>query len=172
MTLQGQQAPSAQRGPVNAASLMAMGRDGRLMPEDFKIGPLGDRRMDKQDESRALETASTFLDRLVAGTVDRKLLSPGSQDSVSDALTFGLRQGYTPTGYRLGAPKTRENGEITAAVRLFGAQGTSEGQIYLASSGSQWLVADLQLSLAQLSVKREKPKEKFFPLEYRWLLEE
>ena len=143
-----------------------------MMPEDFKIGPLGDNRAQKQDESRALESAGAFLDRLVAGSVDKKLLTPESQDAVADTLTYGLHQGNTPNAYRLGSPKARDDGEISVAVRLFGSQGTSEGVIYIAPSGSGWLVADLQLSLAQLSVKREKPKAKFFPLEYRWLLEE
>jgi len=151
---------------------MALGRDRRIMPEDFKIGPLGDNRAQEQDESRALEAASAFLDRLVEGSVDKSLLTPESQDAVADTLAFGLRQGNTPIAYRLGLPKARDDGEISAAVRLFGSQGTSEGVIYIAPSGSQWLVADVQLSLAQLSVKREKPKEKFFPLDYRWLLEE
>lgn len=142
------------------------------MPEDFKIGPLGDLRGQKQEESRALEAAGAFLDQLLAGKVDKELLSPESRDALADTLAFGLRQGNAPTAYRLGPPKARDDGEMSAAVRLFGPQGTSEGVIYVAPSGSQWLVADLQLSLAQLSVKREKPKEKFFPLEYRWLLEE
>jgi hypothetical protein len=151
---------------------MALGRDGRIMPEDFKIGPLGDRRSAKNDENAALDAAGAFLDRLVTGSVDKTLLAPEAQETVSDSLAFGLRQGNAPTVYRLGSPRTRDDGEITAAVRLFGSEGTSEGQIYMAASGARWLVADLQLSLAQLSVKREKPKEKFFPLEYRWLLEE
>ena len=166
------QVPAAQRGPVTAPVLMALGRDRRIMPEDFKIGPLGDARAEKQDESRALAAAGAFLDSLVAGKVDKKLLAPDSQDAVYDTLSFGLRRGNTPTSYRLGTPKTRDDGEVTAPVRLFGSEGTSEGQIYVASTGSAWLVADLQLDLAQLSVKQEKPKEKFFPLEYRWLLEE
>jgi hypothetical protein len=151
---------------------MALGRDSRILPEDFKIGPLGDTRTEKQEEGRALAAASAFLNRLVAGSVDKQLLTPESQDTVADTLTFGFKQGNTPHAYRLGSAKTSDDGEISAAVRLFGPQGTSEGEIYIAKSGSNWLVADLQLSLAQLSLKREKPKEKFFPLEYRWLLEE
>ena len=151
---------------------MALGRDRRILPEDFKIGPLGDDRGGRADESRALSTASAFLSRLVAGTVDKKLLAPESQDAVADTLAFGLKQGNAPKSYRLGAPKSRDNGEVTAAVRLFGTDGTSEGEIYVSPSGSQWLIADLQLSLARLSVRQDKPKEKFFPLEYRWLLEE
>jgi hypothetical protein len=157
---------------ANAAALLALGRDRRIMPEDFKIGPLGDDQTEKQDESKALAAAEAFLGRLVSGSVDKKLLAPDSQDTVADTLMHGLSQGNAPTSYRIGAPKGRDDGEITASVRLFGPEGTSEGEIYVAPSGSQWLVADLQLSLAQLSVKRDKPKEKFFPLEYRWLLEE
>jgi hypothetical protein len=151
---------------------MALGRERRLMPEDFKIGPLGDEQGGRSDESLALSAASTFLSRLVAGSVDKKLLAPESQDAMADTIAFGLKQGNIPRSYRLGAPKSREDGEVTAAVRLFGSEGTSEGEIYVSPSGSQWLVADLQLSLARLSVKQDKPKEKFFPLEYRWLLEE
>jgi hypothetical protein len=164
--------PAAQKGPNTAPALMALGRGRRIMPEDFKIGPLGDGRTEKEEESRALAVAGEFLDGLVAGKVDKKLIVPDSQDSVYDTLTFGLHQGNAPTSYRLGAPKKRDDGEVTAPVRLFGSVGTCEGQIYVASPGSQWLVADLQLTLAQLSVKPEKPKEKFFPLDYRWLLEE
>ena len=151
---------------------MALGRERRILPEDFKIGPLGDNGAGRTDESRALSAASEFLARLVAGSVDKKLVAPEAQDRMADTLTFGLTQGNIPSSYRIGTPKSRENGEVTAAVRLFGKEGTSEGEIYVSPSGSQWLVADLQLSLAQLSVRKDKPKAKFFPLEYRWLLEE
>ncbi len=151
---------------------MALGRERRIMPEDFKVGALGDDRTARKDDSRALAAADAFLSRLVGGSVDTTLLAVESRDRVSDTLSFGLKRGNVPTSFRLGAPQSRDDGEIAAAVRLFGPIGTSEGEIYLAASGSAWLVADLQLSLAQLSVKREKPNEKFFPLEYRWLLEE
>ncbi|MGO9311037.1 MAG: hypothetical protein ACLQDL_18685, partial [Spirochaetia bacterium] len=161
-----------QKGLASAAALMALGRDRRIMPEDFKIGALGDDRTARKDDGRALAVAAEFLSRLVGGSVEKKLLAAESQDRLADTLTFGIKQGNTPTSFRIGAPKARDDGEITAEVRLFGPAGTSEGEIYIAPSGSQWLVADLQLSLAQLSVPREKPKEKFFPLEYRWLLEE
>jgi hypothetical protein len=165
-------ASAGQKGVANAATLLALGRERRIMPEDFKIGQLGDEKTEKKDEGRALAAAHAFLDRLVAGSVDKTLLTPESQDTVADTLTYGLRRGDVPVSFRLGAPKSRDNGEITAEVRLFGKEGSTEGEIYVASAGSQWLVADVQLSLAQLSIKTSRPKEKFFPLEYRWLLEE
>jgi hypothetical protein len=142
------------------------------MPEDFKIGLLGDERTERKDDNAALAVAEEFLTHLIEGSVEKKLLAPESQEKVADSLTFGLKQGNTPISFRLGAPRSRADGELAASVRLFGPIGTTEGMIYIAASGSQWCVADLQLTLAQLSVKREKSKEKFFPLEYRWLLEE
>ena len=151
---------------------MALDSQKRLLPEDFKIGPLGEARGGTADEDAAIAVASAFLASVVSGTPDVKLLAPESGKTVSDTVTFGLQQGYTPKSFRLGAPKARENGEITATVRLFGADGTSEGEIYMSHVGKVWLVSDLQLSMAQLAVKRAKPKEKFFPSTYRWLLED
>ena len=87
-------------------------------------------------------------------------------------LAYGLQQGNTPASFRLGSAKTRDDGEITATVRLFGTAGTAEGEIYMSKPAAQWLVSDLQLSMAQMAVTKEKPKEKFFPSAYRWLLEE
>ncbi len=157
---------------TNVATLMALGRQSRALPEDFKIGPLGDDRMENQDENGAVSTAEAFLAGLVAGKPDRALLAAESEETVLDTLTYGLQQGHTPSSFRLGTPKVQDNGEIAATVRLFGADGSAEGEIYMARAGKKWLVADLQLSLAQLAVKHEKSKEKYFPSAYRWLLEE
>jgi len=151
---------------------MALGRDGRALPEDFRIGPLGDTLAAEKDQGSAMETAGQFLSALVGGKVNKDLIAQDARDTMSATLTFGLSAGNTPTSWRLGRPRTREDGEVTAPLRLFGREGTSEGEIYVARSGSKWLVADLQLSLAELSVKSVKPKEKFFPLDYRWLLQE
>jgi hypothetical protein len=151
---------------------MALGRSSVLLPEDFKIGPLGDAGTAKKDQQSAMLAARAFLSALMAGKVDTKLLTPEAQGRVPDSLAFGLKQGYTPRTYRIGVPRTREDGEITAAVRLFGADGASEGEIYMSRAGDQWLVSDVQVSLAGLSVKRQPSKEKFFPSAYRWLLED
>jgi hypothetical protein len=168
--MQGASAPA--RALANALTLMALDRGKRTLPEDFKTGPLGDDRSGRTDEDSAAAVAQTFLSHLVEGNVDRKLLAPDSESTLSDTLGYGLRQGNVPKSYRLGAPIKRDDGEVTATVRLFGAEGTSEGEIYLAKAGTQWLVSDLQLSLAEMAVKREKPKEKYFPSAYRWLLED
>lgn len=151
---------------------MALGRQTRALPEDFKIGVLGDDRTENQEENGAISTADAFLAGLVAGKPDRALLTAESEKTVLDTLTYGLKQGYTPSSFRLGTPKVQDDGGIAANVRLFGAEGSAEGEIYMARAGKKWLVSDLQLSLAQLAVKHEKSKEKYFPSAYRWLLEE
>jgi hypothetical protein len=156
----------------NVATLMALGRQTRALPEDFKIGALGDDRTENQEENGAISTADAFLTGLVAGKPDRALLAAESEKTVLDTLTYGLKQGYTPSSFRLGTPKVQDDGGIAANVRLFGAEGSAEGEIYMARAGKKWLVSDLQLSLAQLAVKHEKSKEKYFPSAYRWLLEE
>jgi hypothetical protein len=168
--VQGQAPPP--RTLASVAMLMALDRDRTTMPEDFKIGPLADERTGSADVQAALGVAEKFLARLTKGTVDKSFIAPESKTSLSDTLGYGLEQGTTPSSFRLGAAKTHEDGEITATVRLFGGDGTAEGEIYMTKPGGQWLVSDLQLSLAQMSVAREKPKEKFFPSAYRWLLEE
>jgi hypothetical protein len=166
------QAAATPRLPATAAGLMALDREKRILPEDFKIGPLGDAREGTDDTDGAIAVADAFLASVVSGKVDSRLLAAESQKTVSDTVSFGLRQGYTPKSFRVGAPKVRDNGEITATVRLFGTDGTSEGEIYMSRAGKAWLVSDLQLSMAQMAVKKEKPKEKFFPSTYRWLLED
>jgi hypothetical protein len=151
---------------------MALGRDSRFMPEDFKIGTIGTGSAGKADADAAFAAASGFLDGLVTGSVERQWITPDAQDTLSDTLTYALERGYTPSSFRLGVPKDVAGGQIAANVRFFGGEGTSEGEIYMARAGTQWLVADVQVNLADLTVARAAAKEKFFPSAYRWLLEE
>ncbi len=169
----GSAGPAPARTLAGAGTLLAIGRgQPGILPEDFRIGPLGNGQSGSSDRDAAWQAASRFLARLVAGTVDRASIAPDSRDSLSDTLTYGLQQGYAPTSFRLGAPKEESDGEIAANVRLFGATGTSEGEIYLARSANTWLVADVQVNLADLAVPPAAPKGPFLPSPYRWLLEE
>ncbi|MGA2478741.1 MAG: hypothetical protein ABSG63_08340, partial [Spirochaetia bacterium] len=126
--VQGQTPPP--RTLPSTALLMALDRDRNTMPEDFKIGPLADEHGGSADEQAAVGTAEKFLSRLVKGSVDKSLIAPESKTTLSDMLAYGLQQGNTPASFRLGSAKTRDDGEITATVRLFGTAGTSEGEIY------------------------------------------
>jgi hypothetical protein len=171
---QEQPAPAAiaPRQSTDVSSLLPLGRDGPTLPQDFKIGILGDARAGDADDRQALATATSFLARLVGGKVDAALLDPADQSRITDMLDFGIQRGDVPRSYRIGAPRKHEDGEVTASVRLFGSEGTSEGEIAVARTGGHWLVTDLQISLDDMQVKAEKPKERFFPSSYRWMLEQ
>jgi len=164
--------PAGSRSFTSPAGLMALGRESRFLPEDFKIGPLGDARGSDLRGDKAMTTAEHFLSHLVGGTIETKDISPDAQASLSDTISYGLKRGYQPIAYRLGAIKTDANGQMSATLRLWGTVGTSEGEIYFTRVGEEWLVSDLQLSLAQMAVAKTAPKEKFFPSAYRWLLED
>ena len=157
---------------ASPAALMAMDREKRFLPEDFKIGPLGDTRGEDGQTNGALARAEDFLGRLVAGIVETRDIASESQASLSDTLRYGLQRGTTPTAYRIGTAGADASGQWAAPVRLWGTVGTSEGEIYLVQAGGEWLVQDLQVSLAELAVARITPKEKYFPSAYRWLFEE
>jgi len=165
-------APTAPRQNTDASSLLSLDRHGRVLPEDFKIGALADVRVGDADEQQAMTAASSFLSHLVGGKVDTILIDPGTQGRLADMLDFAVQRGDLPRSYRIGTPKKHETGDVTASVRLFGPAGTSEGEIVLARTDGHWLVTDLQISMDDLKVEREKPKERFFPSSYRWMLEE
>jgi hypothetical protein len=164
--------PTTPRALANPAGLMALDREKRFLPEDFKIGPLGDAHGNDARANAATATAEDFLGRLVAGSIETRDITPEAQASLSDTLMYGLKRGTTPTAYRIGTASADASGQWAAPVRLWGAVGTSEGEIYFVQAGDEWLVQDLQVSLAQLAVARTAPKGKFFPSAYRWLLGE
>lgn len=165
--------PAAAKKDTGVASLLTLGaRDQRILPEDFKIGPVADALAGDADTQQVLKAANAFLARLAAGKVEPSALAPEAQSRISDMIAFAVDHGSVPRSWRLGSFRKRETGEMTAAVRLFGAVGTSEGELTLEHSARQWLISDFQISLGALQVKSEKPKDRFFPSSYRWMLEE
>lgn len=143
-----------------------------MLPEDFKIGGLQDPRTGGADDQLAMKTADGFLARIASGKVDSSFIASGARDRITDMVSFGIEHGNVPRSWRIGELRKRESGELSASVRLFGDPGTSEGEITLVQAGRQWLVSDFQVSLSALQEKPEKPKDRFFPSSYRWMLEE
>jgi hypothetical protein len=176
ITLKKEEALPAQTLPaaVNAGVQTLLTLDGtpRILPEDFRIGPLGDPEQGTADEKAALEAAGALLASLVGGGVDAKLLAAESEEALRDMLAFGFEGARAPTSFRLGRAVARPEGETTVNARLFRGQGTAEGEIYLRKENREWLIADIQISAAELAAARERPKQKFFPSTYRWLLGE
>jgi hypothetical protein len=176
ITLKKDEALPAQTLPAAAnagvQTLLTLGGTPRIMPEDFRIGPLGDPTQGTADEKAALEAAGALLTSLVGGSVDAKLLAAESEEALRDMLAFGFEGARAPTSFRLGRAIARPEGETTVNARVFRGQGAAEGEIYLRKENREWLIADIQISAAELAAARERPKQKFFPSPYRWLLGE
>jgi hypothetical protein len=176
ITLRKEEALPARTPPAAAnagvQSLLTLGGTPRILAEDFRIGPLGDPEQGTADEKAALEAAGALLASLVAASVDAKLLAAESEEALRDMLAFGFGGARAPTSFRLGRPVARPEGETSVNARLFRGQGTAEGEIYLRKENREWLIADVQISAAELAAARERPKQKFFPSPYRWLLGE
>ncbi len=176
ITLKKEEALSAQTPPAAAnagvESLLTLGGAPRILPEDFRIGPLGDPAQGTADEKAALEAADALLASLVGGSVDVKLLAAESEEALRDMIAYGFEGARAPTSFRLGRPVAQPEGETTVNARLFRGKGAAEGEIYLRKENREWLIADIQISAAELATARERPKEKFFPSPYRWLLGE
>ncbi len=172
-------------------SLLALDRGRLIPPEDFEIGPLAletkrttgaapastgapfaiGTAVIGADEKAALLTAGSFLFALSQGKASKGRIVSGTAVSLSESLTYYLERGDVPSSFRLGMPKRRDDGEIAVNVRLFKADGSAEGEIYLVRENRQWLVSDFQVDLSRLREKREKRGD-FMPSSYRWLLGE
>jgi hypothetical protein len=175
ISLKKEEAQPAQSPPIANAgvqSLLTLGGTPRILPEDFRIGPLGDPEHGTADQKAALEAAGALLASVVAGSVEAELLAPESAEALRDMLVFGFQGTRAPTSFRLGSPVAQPEGETTVNARLFRGSGAAEGEIYLRKESREWLIADVQISAAELAAARERPKTKFFPSPYRWMLGE
>jgi hypothetical protein len=164
--------PTTARSLANASSLVAVARENRIYPEDFKLGPLGGAPTGSRDNDAAYAAAAGFLAAAVGGSMDAQDVTPDAKETIGETFAFAKDRGWTPTSWRLGVPKSVAGGQLAMNVRFFNATGTSEGEIYVSPAGSQWLVADLQVNLADLAVPRPQAPAKYYPSDYRWLLEE
>ncbi len=133
------------------------------MPEDFSIGPLADPRAGTDDEKAALAAAAALLASVAAGTPDGSRLTEDSREAVLDLLGPASRVNAGPLAFRLGSATTLPTGEISINLRLLRGEGSAEGEIYVRSEGSRWLVSDVQVDPAR-SPRRAAPGRTFLPL--------
>jgi hypothetical protein len=166
--------PASSPAPVVRADaglfgLLCQGAQDGNLPEDFEIGPLGAARLLADDERLAYAAAAAMLDAFSRGQVDRAVIAAGSRDALAGTIAFALERGDLPVAWRLGPPRA-DGSELVANVRLLGADGSAEGEIYARRESGSLLVSDLQIDPARMRVRRAKPDRTFFPSPYRWLL--
>jgi hypothetical protein len=166
-------APTSSPGPsrqlTNELGLFAYFPQQRLMPDDFRIGPLQDGVSGARDNLRARETIRAFFDGIAQKKVDDTLVLPADLAEIKAVVSYPLAQGYVPQRWRVGKLAFENDGALRATIRLFKDEGATTGEIYLAKDGDQWRVSDLQAGFTLLGKKYEKPKEPFMPGSYQFL---
>jgi hypothetical protein len=161
--------PAASAPDTGLLGLLCQGPQDGILPEDFEIGPLGAARLLGDEERAAYQAAVSLLDAFARGRVDRAGLAAGSREALAGTIAFALEQGDRPVAWRLGPPLT-SGSELVANLRLFGTDGSAEGELYARREGGGLLVSDLQIDPARMRVRRKRPDRTFFPSPYRWLL--
>lgn len=164
--------PGPSRTLTNEAGLFAYYPQQRLMPEDFKIGPLQDGVSATRDYIRAIGTIRAFLDGLAKKKIDDALVIPAVRAEIKSVISYPLSQGYVPERYRIGKISFERDDEIRAGLRLYRGEGITTGEIYVKKIEDAWLVKDLQAGFTLLAKKYEKSKEPFVPGSYRFLLKD
>lgn len=149
--------------------LLSQGAQDGTLPEDFEIGPLGAARLLGDDERAAYNAAASLLDAFLHGRVDQAALAADSRDALAGTISFALERGDLPVAWRLGPPRA-VGLELVANLRLLGADGSAEGEVYARREDAALRVSDLQIDPARMRVRRDRSGRTFFPSPYRWLL--
>jgi hypothetical protein len=161
-------APASGAG-TGLLGLLCQGSQDGTLPEDFEIGPLAAARLLGDEERKAYQTAASLLDAFARGRVDRAAIAAGSREALTGTLDFALALGDRPVAWRLGPPMAAGT-DLVANLRLLGADGSAEGELYVRRESGEALVSDLQINPARMRVPRKRPDRTFFPSPYRWLL--
>ncbi len=152
--------------------LLPMRSTGRLMPEDFKIGPLQDELDSKKNQLEIASTANEFLLKLKSGTVDTNALLEAKRKELAHSLSYHVERKNLPKKFRTGSISIKnEPDEVQIAwmnVRLFGEIGVTEGEIYFSRQAGKWYISNIQIAFELLSNTYQKPEEIFMPSIYGW----
>ncbi len=144
-------------------SLAVLDRDGRIMPEDFRIGPLQDTLQASREQLAVTRVVEGFLRELSRSKIDPQYLDPLVREELLRSLIWYVEQDFVPERYRIGRIDREGGAEARVGVRLFRGEGSAEGELYLAETGGTWYISDVQVGLEVLAEPRPQPAEKFVP---------
>jgi len=157
--------PSGVSSPAGLETLAYRTAVPPRLPEDMRIGPLGD----SLAGDPLLTAADRFLRGLEEGKILRDLTAGSSRDYLEKVFQPILEEGPLPVRYRLGSPRVYEPGKARINIRLFGTRGRTGGELLLEQEGSSWLIGDLQIDWTGLSEEYKKDFDLYEPQTYRWL---
>lgn len=168
------QQPAGAASPLQQEeqSLLALPASSTL-PEDFRIGELADLLRSDNPSQAAASVARGFLDSLVRGEIDLALIDAERREELNRSLGFHLSSGDRPEAYRLGRLEIAADdpNQAWSNLRLFGAAGRTEGELYLRRRSQRWYVLDVQADLAALRQPYDRAEERFYPSVYAWGLD-
>lgn len=157
--------PSAVSSPAGLESLAYRTAVPPRLPEDMRIGPLGD----TPAGDPVLAAAESFLRGLEEGKILPELATGSSRDYLEKVFQPILEEGPLPVRYRLGTPRIYEPGKARVNIRLFGTRGRTGGELLLEEEGAAWRIGDLQIDWTGLSEEYKKDFDLYEPQTYRWL---
>jgi len=145
-------------------------QSSRIIPEDFKIGPLQDN-LDPGNKKGLTIIMEQFLKGLTRGEIEEDLLIPSDRTELSRFLAYHIGRGLIPRSYRFGSINLDDPALARTNVRLFSGTGVSEGEVYLAKEDGLWYITDLQIAFEQLSIAYRESDRKFMPYSYGWTIQ-
>jgi len=157
--------PSAVSSPAGLETLAYRTAVPPRLPEDMRIGPLGD----TLAGDPLLTAAESFLRGLEEGKILRDLAAGSSRDYLEKVFQPILEEGPLPVRYRLGIPRIYEPGKARINIRLYGTRGRTGGELLLEEEGAVWRIGDLQIDWNGLSEEYKKDFDLYEPQTYRWL---
>jgi hypothetical protein len=135
-----------------AASMRALGLRAASAPRiarDFSLGPLQSWRPAAGDEKAVFAAATSFLDGLAAGKLDKALLLPSARDALAVLLAppAPVREGSgKASAYRLGAILIQDDqGSLRVRLPSLAGDAREEGLLSLRKVGESWYIEALAL---------------------------
>lgn len=118
-----------------------------LYPMDTVLGRLARPDIGSARDRAALSTAGDLLRGLIAGELDRELVSPDMGPGGRAALERLLRSGGGLKEVRLGSVTDLPGGEASVPFRLFGDHAHVIGEVVVAKLGDEWYTSDIQVEV-------------------------
>lgn len=163
--------------------MLPLPQEKRTLPEDFKIGALEDILAGSKDRQELISVVHRFFNSLAQGRIDSDSILRADRERICRSLAYYVERNIVPETYRLGRiamPEEAGNSadridgdyspqdEARLNIRLFGKDGVSEGELYLAKADGRWYIADIQISFELLNRAYVRQEEEFVPSLYGW----
>lgn len=116
----------------------------KIYPSDFSLGALKDPAYLDASEKPFIETARSFVKRLISGEFAKEFVAPELRPMLGSLIRDTLDANFLPETFRLGSIATRSDGTVSVNLRLKSGIGRTEGEIvFERRSGSIFIVAFL-----------------------------